>query len=265
MKRFRDQAISPDHALIEVALLELPMGDAYINEQLWKETDELIVDDPDRRQALEANGLRVGQLVGTPPGEFQKLLLSKRCCSNPQALIFPAGKTVPIWLGATLPQSMFDFVQGRSRKEILLDQARYGLDVTARFTGDGRTRLTFTPKVENGEPLLPFQAAPERSAWELRIEKAARKFPELGWEVTLGANQYFFVGGRIDRERTLGVTAFTQIEGEIGVQRLLVIRNCRSVTAHEAHENTVMELIAADKTLPLALQASLPLSRAKSH
>ena len=52
-----------------------------------------------------------------------------------------------------------------------------------------------------------------------------------GWDVTLGPNQYFVVGARLERERTLGQTAFT----ESGVQRLLVIRNCRSVTANEAH------------------------------
>ena len=264
MKRFRDQAISPDHALLEVALLERPVGDDYINGQLWEHADELIVD-LDRRGALEENGLRLGQLVGAPPSHFQQLLLSKRFCSNPQAMIFPAGKTVPIWLSATMPQSMFDFVQGRARKEILLDQARYGLDVTAHFASDGRTRLTFTPKVENGEPLLPFHAAPERSTWELRIEKAARTFPELSWEVTLGPNQYLLVGSRIDRQRTLGVTAFTQIEGDLGVQRLLVIRNCRSVTANEAHENTATGLIARDKAPPLALQATLPVSHAKKH
>jgi hypothetical protein len=45
---------------------------------------------------------------------------------------------------------------------------------------------------------------------------------------------------------------------------LLVIRNCRSVSAHEAHANTVAELVAADRTPPLALQATLPATRAKT-
>jgi hypothetical protein len=262
LNRFRDQAFTPDHALIEVALLERPIGD-YINQDIWKSTDE-ILGDLERRKALEENGLRIGQLVGAPPDEFQQLLLSKRCCINPHALIFPAGKTTPIWLGQTTPVAFFDFVQGKSRKELTFDQARFGLDVDARFDKEGKTILTFTPKVEHGEQLFPFKAAPERSAWELQLDKAARRFPELRWEVTLGANQYVFVGGRIDRERTFGVKALTVLEGDLGVQRLLVIRNCRSVSAHEAHANTVAELVAADRTPPLALQATLPATRAKT-
>jgi hypothetical protein len=263
LNRFRDQAFTPDHALIEVALLERPIGDDYINQDIWKSTDE-ILGDLERRKALEENGLRIGQLVGAPPDEFQQLLLSKRCCINPHALIFPAGKTTPIWLGQTTPVAFFDFVQGKSRKELTFDQARFGLDVDARFDKEGKTILTFTPKVEHGEQLFPFKAAPERSAWELQLDKAARRFPELRWEVTLGANQYVFVGGRIDRERTFGVKALTVLEGDLGVQRLLVIRNCRSVSAHEAHANTVAELVAADRTPPLALQATLPATRAKT-
>jgi hypothetical protein len=164
-----------------------------------------------------------------------------------------------------LPRSTYDFVHGKSRTEVTLDQVRYYLDVTAKFTHDGRTTLTFTPKVENGEPILPFRPVPERSTWEVRVEKACKMYPELSWEVTLGANQYFIVGARLERERTLGQTAFTQFTSDEGVQRLLVIRNCRSVTANQAHENSVEELVRADKSLPLAVQATMPVSRAKVH
>ncbi|MBI2804128.1 MAG: hypothetical protein HYX68_03990 [Planctomycetes bacterium] len=265
LKKFQQQATPPDHAILEIALLERPIGDALINDRIWKETDEFIVDDPERRRAIEENGLRLGQLVGAPPREFQQMLLSKRCCVNSQARIFPAGKAVPIWLGAGVPHTFFDFVIGNRRQEVSFDQARFGLEVTATFTKDGRTRLTFTPQVENGEQLLPFQADPENSTWKLRIEKASKKYPELGWEATLGANQYLVVGARLERDRTLGPTAFVQLDGVSGVQRLLVIRNCRSVTGHEAQENTVAALIAADRTPPLALQATIPVSRAKAQ
>ena len=144
-------------------------------------------------------------------------------------------------------------------------QVRYCLDVTAQFLSDGKTKLTFTPKVEHGEPTLPFEAAPERGEWAYRIEKACKKYPELSWDVTLGANQYFIVGARLERTRTFGTTAFTQFDGDRGVQRLLVIRNCRSITTLEAHQNSIEELVRADKAPPLALQATLPVSRAKTN
>jgi hypothetical protein len=266
LKRFQSKTISPDHALIEVALVECPLGDEYINETIWEQADQLI-GDADSRHALDENGLRIGQLVGSPPAELQQLLLSKQCCSNPQAMIFPAGKTLPILISSAvpLPHSSYDFVQDKIRTEVSLDQVRYFLNVSAKFMTGGQTKLTFTPKVENGEPILPFHPVPERSAWEVRIDKAFKLYPDLGFDVSLGPNQYFIVGCRRDRERTLGQTAFVEIAGNRGVQRLLVIRNCRSVTAHEAHESSVEELIRADKSPPLALQATLPVSRAKAH
>jgi hypothetical protein len=263
LKRLQSKTFSPDHALIEVALIERPLGDPYINEKIWERADELI--DQESRGALDENGLRIGQLVGSLPGDLQQMLLSKQCNSNPHGLVFPAGKTVPIYLGTVLPHSSYDFVQGNSRKEVNLDQARYCLDVSAQFLNGGRTKLTFTPKVENGEPILPFRAVPERSTWEVSIEKACKKYSDLAWDVTLGPNQYFVVGARAERERTLGRTAFTEARGAESVQRLLVIRNCRSVTSHEAHGNTVEDLVRADKMPPLALQATIPVSRATAN
>jgi hypothetical protein len=267
IKPFQSRPIPPDHALIEVALLESAVGDEYVNQDIWKQADQLIVLNADRRAALDENGFRVGQLVGALPSDFQKRLLSKHSCSSPHGMVFPAGQTVPIFLGSMLPlaQSSYDIVHEKIRSKVSLYQARYCLDVTAQFLSDGKTKLTFTPKVENGEPTLPFEAVPENGTWEYRIEKACKRYPELSWDVTLGANQYFIVGARLERARTLGTTAFTQFEGELGVQRLLVIRNCRSITTLEAHQNSVEELVRADKVPPLALQATMPISRAKTN
>jgi hypothetical protein len=265
MKRFQEKTISPDHALIEIAILECPIRDEYINEQIWKRVDELIVADSDRRGALDENGFRVGQLVGPMPSELQEKLLDKQCCANPRAMIFAADRTMPIMLGSLLPESAYDIVRQKRRTEVSLDQVRYGLDVTAQFTSDGKTKLTFIPSVENGEAILPFEAMPDRQRWEMRTGRASLKYPELSWDVTLAPNQYFIAGTRIERERTLGQASFIQIGGAASVQRLLVIRNCRSVTALEAHQNSVEELARADKMPPLALQATQPVSRARSN
>ena len=128
---------------------------------------------------------------------------------------------------------------------------------------DGRMKLTITPKVETGEAMLPFRAVPDRSTWELSVEKASKKYPDLSWDVTLGQNQYLVVGTRLERERTLGLTAFTDPDGQ-GKQRLLVIRNCRSVAANDARQNDVEEMVRSDQTPPLALQATMPAYRAKT-
>jgi hypothetical protein len=264
MKKFDKGNFSPNHALIEVALIERPLADDYINNKIWERADELLADS-DRRRALDSNGLRVGQLIGTMPGEFQQLLLSKQFCSNPRAMIFPAGQSRPIYLGAILPQSTFEYVAGNTRSEVAIDQARYVLDVSAAFDTQGRTKLTFTPKVETGEQVLPFVADPLNSGWRIRVERASKKYEDLSWDVTLAPNQFCIVGARLDRERTLGQTAFTEIRSDAGIQRLLVVRNCRSVTAAEANQVNPDELVQSDKAMPLALQAAQPVSRGRGE
>ena len=260
MRQFKSQAIPPDHALIEVAMIEVPLGDAYVNQKIWEHTCELI--DPGKRGILDDNGFRVGQLVGAPPLPLQKLLLSPKSCTNTRGRSFPAGKAAPIVFSAIEAQMSYEIVHGGQRTEIVLEQARFGFDVTARFTVEG-TVLSFTPRVEHGAPALPFEAVPERSTWELRVEKSARKHAELTWEALLGANQYLIIGGRMDRERTLGQVAFAPADNGNEMQRLLVIRNCRATAPVQA-ESTVTEDAPADRTMPLALQAALPAPRGKA-
>jgi hypothetical protein len=249
MDRLAKQTISPDSAVIRVALLERPSGDDFINGTLWQHVDEMAVDE-DCRDRLEANGFRVGQLVGTPSTELQQMLLSKRCCTG-KDFAFPAGRTIPIPLGPLRPQTSYCVMQGKTPEEVALENARYCLDVKARLVNEG-TRLTFTPRVEHGAPRLPFQAAQDHRSWEIRTDKSCRVYPELSWDVTLGPNQYLFIGARPDQERTLGQNAFMQANE---VQRLLVIINCRAGTPSDREER-----ISAGAATPLALQAAMPAS-----
>jgi hypothetical protein len=151
-----------------------------------------------------------------------------------------------------LPRTSYFMMNGKTQEEIMLENARYCLDVSARLVKDG-TRLTFTPRVEHGAPRLPFQAAPDHRSWEIRTEKSCRKYAELSWDVTLGQNQYLLVGAHPSRDRSLGQGAFIQADGKDGVQRLLVIINCRAGTPSDNDEQ-----IDGGDHAPLALQAAMP-------
>ncbi len=245
MDRLAKQTISPDSAIIRVALVERPIGDDFINGKLWQHVDEMAVDE-DCRDRLEANGFRVGQLVGPPTTELQQLLVSKNCSGKDFA--FGAGKTIQLPLGPVLPRTSYCMMNGKTPEEIVLQDARYCLDVSGRLVKEG-TRLTFTPRVEHGAPRLPFQAAPDHRSWEIRTEKSCRKYPELSWDVVLGQNQYLLVSAHPSREKSLGQGAFMQANG---VQRLLVIINCRAGTPSDNDER--ME----GDPMPLALQATMP-------
>jgi len=260
LSRARGNPIDGPHAILEVALIERPVGDRYINRELWDSVDELVVD-LDRRSTLDDNGLRVGQLVGSPPDGFQGLLLSKRSCSNPHAMMIPPGRTLPIYLGPVLGHTSYEMTQGAQKAAVNLDQARFCLEVTPLLTPEGKTKLTFTPKVEHGEALLPFQASPQEGDWTLRVERPNKKYAELGWEITLTPNQYLIVGARLDRADSLGLRAFVQDEG--GVQRLLVIRGVQAVAP--GGDGAVEEYLRSQSP-PLALQATAtPVARAQKR
>jgi hypothetical protein len=260
MDRFRPPApIDVNAITIETALIERPLGDEYLCRELWQDTDELVVG-LKQRQALQENGLRVGQMVGTPPTGFQMLLLSPRYCSNPSRLTVPAGKTIPQYIGPIQPHCSFDMMLEAGKSELEVDQARFGFDVVATLTTDGRTRLVFTPKVETGENLLPFQASPEQSSWIMRIERPSRKFTDLSWEVTLSPGQYVVVGCRPEKAASFGQCAFVQEDGALPVQRLLVIRTNRATSPDNDLEAD--EAVRFGPSPPLAVQAATATVRA---
>src|SRR5947199_266853 len=62
-----------DVVQIDVALVERPPGDRYVNGELWQLADEQGVT-LERKAVLEENGFRVGQVGGLPPAGLQALL-----------------------------------------------------------------------------------------------------------------------------------------------------------------------------------------------
>jgi hypothetical protein len=253
--------VDPNILILETALVERPLGDPYLSDELWRDTDELFVG-LEQHEALKENGLRVAQLIGNPPVGFQALLLSPRCCANPERLYIPAGKTIAQYVGPVRPHCTFSVQLDTGKSELQADQARFGFDVRAILTSDGRTELAFTPKVETGENLLPFRASPESSVWEYRLERPSRTYPQLGWTATLAPGQFLVVGCRPEQQDSLGRTAFVQEDERSAVQRLLVIRTNRATST--AGELGPDDLLRAGPA-PLALQAVLPAYQGKDR
>jgi hypothetical protein len=251
-----------DMVQLDVAIVTRPIDDPFLNHELWQHTDEMIVD-LDRKAAVEDNGFRVGQIVGLTPDKLQDLLGSERYCTQRRRLI-PSGNSVIQYLGPTWPRSDFVVQTGKQSVETALDQARFSFDVKATLTKDGKTRLSFTPKVEHGETTLPFQADPAQQTWTLRVERPCQAYPELAWDVVLAPGEFLVVGAIAEKDRTLGHRSFIQEDGQ-GVQRLLVLRTSRSPTGADTGEPT-LEDIARSRSAPcLAMQASMTAVRASGE
>lgn len=248
---------------LDVALLERPLGDSFLNKELWQHTDEMIVD-LDRKAAVEDNGFRVGQIVGMTPGKLQDLLKSPRCCINPRRRLIPSGHAVTQYLGPIWPRAEFVVQRGQQIQEAGFDQARFCLEVKPSLTSDGKTKLHFFPKVENGQAALPFQPDPEQSTWTLRVERPSETYKDLGWEVVLSPGEYLVIGGILEKDKSLGHRSFIQEDGS-PVQRLLVLRTSRSQNGGDTGEPTLEDMARAKNSPCLAAQATMNAVRASGE
>ncbi len=211
----------PDVVRLQVAILEVPVGDPKINEQVWQLADERV----GNKGEMDANGFRVAQVGGQPPAELQELLTSNRFCLNSRAREFRAGEPITMSLGP--PRDAWRFatrIDGES-VDVQLAQAEPKLGITASLPKDGRVTLRFTPQLlPQGKPTQSWQAVGRVLEWQEVHQRPAEEYPHLGWEVTLAPNEYLLLGGRYDRPGTLGHESFVRADEARPVQRLLVIR-----------------------------------------
>jgi hypothetical protein len=240
--------------LMEVALIEQPVGDPYVNQQLWDLADEQVVS-LERKPVLQDNGLRIGLMSGMLPPGLQALLTSKRSCANPRRIQRAAGEPTTLMLGLTMPRCRFQLHTSGTTEVVELEQAQCTLIVTASLTTDGRTRLQLTPQVRHGEAALIPRPAVDRAgtySWMIQEQRPTETYTDLGWEVSLAPNEYLVVGGRLDRPDTLGRQFFVRGDEPSPVQRLLVIRTTRLRPGIAAEDEELLH-----RTPALAAQALL--------
>src|SRR5262245_37278699 len=168
-------ALPKDYVQMDVALLERPIGEAYLSNDLWTNTDQTVVR-LDCRAAVDDNGFRVGQIVGLPPEGLQALLRSRRSCLNPRRWLLPTGAAArtqqpePPRLLLGPPQAEGQFIlkqQGRTT-EVNLDNVEYELEVEPGLTSDGRISLRFTPRVQHGDVKRSIVVPPDRTDYVVR-------------------------------------------------------------------------------------------------
>jgi len=255
-------SLPSDAVQLEVAVIERRLGDSYLNREVWTFTDEQVVD-LEHKAALGDNGFRVGQVVGMTPSGLQSLLTSERACIKHRNYLLGEGKTKSLEIGATVPHCRFSVIQQGEPIEVSLEEAEFSLIVQPTLTGDGRTRLHFTPQVEYGEKLRDFRVAPDGSGYVMAINRPYKTFPALGWDVTLAPNQYVIVGGRLEHPHRLGHECFAQPDEPGAMQRLLVIRTNRAAGGadEEGGVDPQANREAGDRSVPLALQATWPAVR----
>jgi hypothetical protein len=237
-----------DVVQMEIALLEQPAGDRFLNYDLWEGADEQGVN-LEFKPVLEANGFRVCQVGGLPPARLQALLTSPCSCPEPHRVQTHAGTPTPVLLGAARPRCAFRLEQDGG-KEVVLEQAQCLLRVVPTLADEGRIVLRFTPEVQHSQATRVLQSEKDPAGelrWTWEEKRPSQVYEWLAWEVTVGPHEYVAVGTRLSRPDTLGHRCFLTEDGETPRQRLLVIRAARLVPEVPTE--------ALRRAPPLALQA----------
>lgn len=255
----------PDVVQMDVALIERPLGDSYLNRELWAVADEQVIA-PEAQAMLEDNGFRIGQMGGITPAGLQNLLTSEQSCINPRRLMCHAGKPTRLVLGPALPLCSYHVLNLGAATEVNLEQAECTVEVVPTLAADGRTTLRFVPQVQHGAANLMPKPAADRSGWILTQDRPTERYPQIAWEVSLAPNEYVVVGGRFDRPGTLGNQSFVRTGEQPAMQRLLVIRTSRPGQAlDEPAPQIAAEEVPRRRAPSLASQAALTATRGTSQ
>jgi hypothetical protein len=250
--RAHKPAVGPqgaDAVAVLVAVIEQPVGDGYLDRDLWAALDEGVVA-LDRKAVLEDNGFRVAVTGGQPPDPLQDLLVSERSNPNARRWQVRAGTAKAVTLGEPRAACAFQVHRGGTAEAVELADGQCQLAVTPELAAGGAVTLTFVPQVQHGAPQMLAPA--EDGDWRLHGGRPVKAFPDLAFEVTLAPQDYVIVGTRAARGGTLGHRCFVTTDGPKPVQRLLAIRAGRVQAPGPADTLPPAEGVTA----PLAYQAT---------
>jgi hypothetical protein len=250
----------PDVVQLEWALVEKPVGDRYLNMDLWALANEQVVP-LERRDVLEEGGLRIAQFGGLLPAEFQEMLASERSNPNPQRRIVRAGDAITLSLGPARAQCRVHPPAGSAGEAPpeMFTNAQFSLVVTPTLTADGRTSLHVVPQIVHGQAKMGFKPATNGDGWMLRDELPSVTYPQLAWDIALAPNEYVLAGCWYDRPETWGRECFFRPDEARPVQRLLVLRTNRrqpDVASEIAPEASEQDNPPRRRPPPLAVHAA---------
>jgi hypothetical protein len=242
----------PDLVQLDVALLERPLGDPFINEELWVLVDEQAVA-MERKVVLEENGFRIGQVGGITPAKLQALLTAEAGRTNRRRHYIHTNDPAVVPLGPAAPNFRFQVRQEATLALVSLERAECVLSIVPSIKSGGVVRLRVTPQIRHGESRLAPAAATDNSGWILQEQRPTESYADLAWEIAVTPGQYLVIGGRPDQPDSLGYQCF--FRPDQSVQRLLVIRASRSAPEQDSESEPDSEH-PPGQALPLALQAA---------
>ena len=230
--RLRPQAIArslspmipPEALLVASVLLERPIGDPFLDRELWDAV--LPVGEPETRALLAENGLRAGVLSGTVPQRFQDLLESDTETVGAHERSFNSRKETVIPTAEPPDPCRFHVLADLAGKPkaVELKGARCGFRIKPQVVEGGRVKVVCEPQIQHGQRRDRFRPTEDGTAFARIEEMPLETFPKLAFEVTLAADDYLLIGWNADQSEALGAAFFGVEVANRPRQRVLVIR-----------------------------------------
>ncbi len=230
------RVIEPRYCKLDSAIVSRPVGDKVVDASVWNVADEQLIP-AEARQALEANGLRIGIITGSLPADVVEAFKP----SPPQKetqwvhVALPEGEHTPYVLGGktetvTLLLNHRGKVDGRDYHD-----AGGRLLITPAHSGSKGVSLRIVPEIHHGDTrrsVAPLQNAAPFAQQEFTIKDGQQEdiLREMGVTVDLQPNQTLVIGCRAQQTRSLGTFLFTEPEhnSDRMFQSILLIQASRN-------------------------------------
>jgi hypothetical protein len=212
------RVLEPKYCKLDSAIVSRPVGDKVVDASLWNIADEQLIP-LDARQALEANGLRIGVITGTLPADVMEAFKAAPPQKETQwvHIALPEGERTPIVVGAkteavTLLLNHRGKLDGRDYQD-----ADGRLIVSPGHSGSKAVSLRIVPEIHHGETrrtIAPLQNNGPFAQQEFSIKDGQQEdiLRELAVTIDLQPNQTLVIGCRPQQSRSLGTFLFTQTD-----------------------------------------------------
>jgi hypothetical protein len=210
------QILEPKRVLLKVAIISRTFGDPAINEVVWKAADEQIIP-PKERRAWEANGLRLGRLIGDLPLELEAIVndASSHHKVSPTDIFVESGEATLIKISDAVEQATV--LLNRDNRALGYDYRDVSgyFRATATHEGANNISLRLAPELHHGPIQRTFQTVPNAAAigpQEFQINNGQKEetIRELATSLTVEPGQVVVIGCRPEQKRGLGTFFFTQ-------------------------------------------------------
>ena len=231
------QILEPKRCLIKVAIISRSFGEPAINEIVWKAADEQIIP-PKERRAWEANGLRLGRIIGDLPLELEAIMNDTTSAQkvSPTNIFVESGEATLIKISDPVDQATVLLNRdNRALGSDYRDVSGY-FRATATHEGANNISLRLAPELHHGPIQRTFQTVPNAAAigpQEFKINNGQQEetIRELSTSVTLEPGQLVVIGCRPEQKRGLGTFFFTQpvAHSDQRTQKLIMIWASRNL------------------------------------